>query len=56
MDPSTVTSGATWLLERQGSEGEWGEAEMFPDLDQVRILLKYLNQMFHKGIYPQHSE
>ena len=35
-----MTSGATWLLERQGSEGEWGEAEMFPDLDQVRILLK----------------
>ena len=35
VDPSTVRSGATWLLERQGSQGEWGEAEMFPDLDQV---------------------
>ena len=39
MDPSTVTSGATWLLERQGSQGEWGEDEMFPDLDQVRFKL-----------------
>ena len=39
MDPSTVTSGATWLLERQGSQGEWGEDEMFPDLDQVPFKL-----------------
>ena len=39
VDPSTVTSGATWLLERQGSQGEWGEVEMFPDLDQVRFKL-----------------
>ena len=30
-----MTSGANWLLERQGSGGEWGEVEMFPDLDQV---------------------
>ena len=37
VDPSTVRSGATWLLERQGSQGEWGEAEMFPDLNQVCI-------------------
>ena len=35
VDLGTVTSGANWLLERQGSGGEWGEVEMFPDLDQV---------------------
>ena len=35
VDLGTVTSGANWLLERQGSGGEWGEVEMFPDLEQV---------------------
>ena len=35
VDLGTVTSGANWLLERQGSGGEWAEVEMFPDLDQV---------------------
>ena len=35
MDLGTVTSGSNWLLERQGSGGEWGEVEMFPDLEQV---------------------
>ena len=37
-----MTSGANWLLERQGSGGEWGEVEMFPDLDQVELLLLLL--------------
>ena len=42
VDLGTVTSGANWLLERQGSGGEWGEVEMFPDLDQVLLLLLFL--------------
>ena len=51
VDPSTVRSGATWLLERQGSQGEWGELEMFPDLDQVRFkLFICIIQMFENGV------
>ena len=50
VDLGTVTSGANWLLERQGSGGEWGEVEMFPDLDQVLLLLLFpLFELFTGG-------
>ena len=37
VDPRAVEEGLVWLLDHHGSGGEWGEGEMFPDLDQAPV-------------------
>ena len=40
VDEGLVVAGVEWLMGRQGSEGEWGEGDMFPDLDQAPVELQ----------------